>query len=321
MATILITGGDAGLGWAASSRLAEQRFNLVLAGRDPEKVERAAKQLRERYSVAVTTLALDLASLRSVRAAAAKVRSIISQGTLEPLQAVLCNAGAQFRGPISYSADGFEETFAVNCLGTLLLAELLLDCVIDGGRIVFTASGTHDPETMDGKSVGAAVEPDADALAHQGKDGRKAISGGRRYATSKLCDILYSYELDRRLKALGQPVASIAFDPGFIPETGLARTAPAFAQRALRSGFVKWVLQRIGVTMGSLPFSGDALAAIATDARFANASGKFLQSKNGQVSEVRSSKASYDPGKAAKLWRDSERLVQLTAEERPKRLQ
>ena len=321
MATVLITGGDAGLGWAASCKLAGMGFNLILAGRSPEKIERAAKQLRERYGVAATTLALDLASLQSVRTAASSVRSMISQGTLEPLQALLCNAGAQFRGPISYSADGFEETFAVNCLGTFLLADLLLDCVADGGRIVFTASGTHDPDTMDGKSVGAVVEPDANALAYQGKNGIKAVSGGRRYATSKLCDILYSYELDRRLKAARQPVASIAFDPGFIPETGLARSSPALAQKLLRPAFAKWLFKRIGITMGSLPSSGEALAAVAIDPQFASASGKFLQSKNGQLTEARSSKVSYDQAKAAKLWRDSEALVQLTPAERPRRLQ
>ncbi len=321
MATVLITGGDGGLGWAASSKLAEKRFDLVLAGRSPEKIERAAKQLRERYAVTVTTVALDLASLGSVRAAAVTVRSMISSGKLEPFQAILCNAGAQFRGPASYSADGFEETFAVNCLGTFLLADLLLDCVADGGRVVFTASGTHDPDTMDGKSVGAVVEPDANALAYQGKRGTKAISGGRRYATSKLCDILYSYELDRRLKAARQPVASIAFDPGFIPETGLVRTAPPFAQKLLSSSLVKWFLKRIGVTMGSLPFSGEALAAVATDLKYASASGKFLQSKNGHLVESRSSKVSYDQNKAVKLWKDSEELVQLTAAERPRRLQ
>ena len=321
MATILITGGDSGLGWAASSSLANKRFNLVLAGRNPEKIEKAAKRLREQHSVAVSTLALDLASLHSVRRAAATVRAMIAQGTLEPLQAVLCNAGAQFRGPVSYSADGFEETFAVNCLGTFLIAELLLDCVADGGRIVFTVSGTHDPDTMDGKSIGAAVEPDAHVLARQGKDGARAISGGRRYATSKLCDVLYSYELDRRLKASRQPIASIAFDPGFIPETGLARTAPVFAQKLLRTSFMKWFLKQIGITMGGLPFSGEALAAVATDPKFAYVSGKFLQSKNGQLIERRSSKMSYDERKAAKLWQDTERLVQLTPEERPRRLQ
>ncbi len=86
---------------------------------------------------------------------------MIKSGEIDSLQAILCNAGAQFHGPLSYSADGYEETFAVNWLGHFLLLNLLLDCVSEKGRIVFTASGTHDPATMNGKMVGAAVEPDA----------------------------------------------------------------------------------------------------------------------------------------------------------------
>jgi len=295
MATVLITGGHAGLGWVAASKLAsEKHVDILLAGRDLDKIEAAARQLREMYGVKATSLSLDLASLDSVRAAAEGVRGMIASGTLSPLQAFICNAGAQFRGPISYSVDGYEETFAINHLGHFLLVELLLDCVADGGRVVFTASGTHDPDTMDGKAVGAAVEPDAEALANEGKDGRKSISGGKRYATSKLCTMLFSYELDRRLKRAQQPVSSIAFDPGLIPETGLGRTAPAFARWLSRTGLMKWILKKIGVTMGSLPFSGAALASVAMDDKFANASGKYFQSKNGTLIEARSSKTSYD---------------------------
>ena len=103
------------------------------------------------------------------------------------------------------------------------------------------------------------------------------------------------------MKAAGQPIASIAFDPGLIPETGLVRTAPGFVQWLSRTQLMKWFLKKIGVTMGSLSFSGAALAALATDTAFAHASGKYLQSNNGRLSEVRSSKVSYDQTKAAKL--------------------
>jgi hypothetical protein len=174
---------------------------------------------------------------------------------------------------------------------------------------------------MDGKIVGAAVEPDAEALASEGKNGKKPIPGGKRYTTSKLCTILFSYELDRRLKSAHQPLSSIAFDPGLMLETRLGRTAPAFAQWLSRTVLVKWTLKKIGVTMGSLHFSGPALASIALDQRFATASGKYIQSNNGMLMETRSSKTSYDQAKAAKLWEDSERLVDLKAGERPNRLQ
>ena len=150
------------------------------------------------------------------------------------------------------------------------------------------------------------------ALAQEGRHG-KAISGGRRYATSKLCTILYSYEIDRRLRRAGTAATSIAYDPGFIPKTGMGRMAPA----VFRSSAVKFVLKTIGVTMGQMPFSGDALRTLAAAPDFAQVSGKYFHSKDGLLSEARSS---YDNDKALKLWRDSEELVHLVASERPHRL-
>jgi NAD(P)-dependent dehydrogenase (short-subunit alcohol dehydrogenase family) len=257
---------------------------------------------------------MDLNSLASVRAGAAQCKAMLQAGAtgVSQLESIMCNAGAQFRGPVSYSTDGYEETFAGNCLGHFLLTNLLLDSVAEGGRIVWTASGTHDPASMDGKTVGAAVEPDAEALSQEGRHG-KAISGGRRYATSKLCTILYAYEMDRRLRRAGTSIVSIAYDPGFVPETGMGRMAPAI----FRSSAVKFVLKKIRVTMGQMPFSGDTLGMLAADPAFANGSGKYFHSKDGSLSEARSSVVSYDKVKAAKLWSDSEGLVHLAASDRP----
>jgi NAD(P)-dependent dehydrogenase (short-subunit alcohol dehydrogenase family) len=109
--------------------------NLVLAGRDSGKIDNAASDLRTRYGVKVSTLVLDPASLDSVRVAAKTIHERISKGELHPLAALLCNAGAQFHRPISYSKDGFEETFAINHLGHFLLVNLLLDSLADNGRI------------------------------------------------------------------------------------------------------------------------------------------------------------------------------------------
>ncbi len=314
-----MTGGHAGLGLVAAQTLA-RRFgrNLILTGRNPERVETAAQQLRTESGVKVEVLTMDLNSIASVRAAAAQCKALLRNGSAEDgkIESIVCNAGAQFRGPVSYSADGYEETFAGNCLGHFLLANLLLDSVATGGRIVWTASGTHDPASMDGKTVGAAVEPDANALVQEGRNG-KAISGGKRYATSKLCTILYAYELDRRLRRAGTPVISIAYDPGFIPETGMGRMAPS----VFRTSAAKFLLRKIGVTMGQMPFSGEALGMLAADAAFADVSGKYFHAKDGVLSEARSSAMSYDEGKAAKLWSDSEELVHLGASERPIRLQ
>ena len=316
MPTVLITGGHNGLGLEAAKQLAKgARVNLVLAGRSLDKMGAVAKQMRSQYDVQVTTVNLDLSSLACVRVAADTCRAMLKSGQIDRLQAIVCNAGALFLRPISYSVDGIEETFAGNYLGHFLLVNLLLDYVSEGGRIVLTASGTHDPETMDGKVAGRALEPDARALAFAGKDGFQLISGGRRYSTSKLCLILFAYELDRRLRQSNSSVASIAYDPGAIPETGLGRTYPKLGQWLVTTSMMKAFVRMLGVTTGSLSFSGAGLAKMAMDPAYANGSGKYFQSHKGCLREARSSKVSYDNRLARKLWSDSVQLVQLQASE------
>jgi len=312
--TALITGGHAGIGFECAKQLASRsRYNLVLAGRSMERMEAAAQQLRTSYGVKVSLLKLDTSSLVSVREAATDFRAMLDNGKVDSFQSLLCNAGGRFNA-LSYSPDGYETTFATNCLGHFLLIELLTDRMVDNGRIVFTASGTHDPETTDGKMVGVVVEPDAHALAKDGKDG-KPLSGGVRYSTSKLCTILYAYELDRRLRHSGSSIASIAFDPGSVPETGLLRTMPKLVQVLAKTSLMKWIMKRMGVTQGSVSFSGASLAKIAADPAYANGSGKYFQSNAGILSETRSSKLSHDEQRALKLWNDSKTLVRLQPNE------
>ena len=310
-----MTGGHSSLGLVGAKTLVKRYgCDLILAGRNLERVEKGAQQLRAEACARVEVLAMDLNSLQSLREGAARCRTMLQvrEGPDATLQGIVCNAGVHPQGSVSYSVDGFEETFAANCLGHFLLVNLLLDSLAPDGRIVWTASGTHDPALMDGKSVGRAAEPDANALAQQGRNG-KPISGGRRYATSKLCIIMYAYELDRRLRRAGTPISSIAYDPGFLPDTGMGLGAPAI----FRTSLVKFLLRKLGMTMGQMPLSGEALAMLAEDAAYGGRSGKYFQSKNGELREARSSIMSYQEGIAAKLWSDSEHMVRLTGKERP----
>jgi NAD(P)-dependent dehydrogenase (short-subunit alcohol dehydrogenase family) len=316
MPTALITGGHGGIGYECAKQLAMgPRFNLILAGRDLARVEPAAQRLRTDYNVQVTTLQMDTSSLASVRDAAARCRAMIDRGEVDALQAILCNAGARIEA-LNYTPDGYEETFATNHLGHFLLIELLIDRVADNGRVVFTASGTHDPETMDGKLVGAVVEPNAIALANDGK-GRKPTSAGKRYSTSKLCNVLHAYELARRLKSSGSSIASIAFDPGSTAGTGFLRGMPKPVQWLATTAFFGWVQRRLDITIGDLAFSGASLGKMAADSAFANGSGKYFQSNDGRLIEVRSSRMSYDERVATRLWNDSKELVHLLPDEEP----
>lgn len=312
MPTALITGGHGGIGFSAARELAARyKWDLLLAGRSPDKMTSAADKLRREFGVGVRILDMDTSSVQSVNTAAERVTQMLENAEIASLDALLCNAGGRFDGPVAFSADGYELTFATNCLGHFLLANRLADRIAPGGRIVFTASGTHDPETIDGKVVGAVIEPDADSLAHMGKPGTKLVSVGKRYSTSKLCNVLNAYELDRRLRRSGSTVASIAFDPGSVPATGFMRGLPAPAQRFAKSGFVHWVSKRIGITIGAIGFSGASLARIAADPGHAHGSGKYFQCNDGKLSETRSSSMSYDHVRAAKLWDQMAKLAHM----------
>jgi NAD(P)-dependent dehydrogenase (short-subunit alcohol dehydrogenase family) len=234
---------------------------------------------------------------------------MVQRGEVAVPDALLCNAGGRFDGPVKYSPEGYELTFATNCLGHFLLVELLLPLVSAHGRVVYTASGTHDPDTMDGRLVGKAAEPNAVALANVGKDGAKPLSVGKRYSTSKLCTVMYAHELARRLDRAGSSIASIAYDPGSVPETGLSRNLPKVVQAIAKSSVMEWVSRRVGITTSTLAFSGAALADLAVDPRYANGSGKYFQAQDLKLSEVRSSTVSYDEQRALALWNDSKRLT------------
>jgi NAD(P)-dependent dehydrogenase (short-subunit alcohol dehydrogenase family) len=320
VATVFITGGHAGIGLECARQLAARGYNIILAGRSPATMQSVADELRAVSDIDVATVELDLSSLESVRSAAAACGSLIERREAEPLQALICNAGGRFDGPPKYSPEGYELTFATNCLGHFLLLHLLLPMMSADGRIVFTASGTHDPNTMDGKLIGAAVEPSATALAHDGKAGAKPLSVGKRYSTSKLCTVMYAYELARRLDRAGSSIESIAYDPGSVPETGLSRGLPKVVQYVAKTSLMYWVSKRIGITTSTLAFSGAALAELAVDPQYASESGTYFQAQEGQLSKVQSSHTSYDEQRALALWDDSKRLVRLLPDEEPAQL-
>ena len=321
MPTILITGGHSGIGIECSKLLASTYgYNLILAGRSPERMETFATELRNSYGIKVNVLEMDTSSLASVRSGAAECLKMFDNDEIDSLQAIICNAGVRLNGTVSYTIDGYEETFATNYLGHALLVELLIDRVANNGRIVFTASGTHDPDTADGKMMRVAEEYDAVGLANTGKDGKKPLSLGKMYSTSKLCMVLSAYELDRRLKKAGSSVSSIAYDPGATSGTGFLRSMPKPVQWLANSSLMHWVMKRSGVTIGDIVFSGKSLAKVAADSAYANGSGKYFQSNGGILIERSSSKLSYDEQRAKKLWNDTKRLIHLQPNEASQKL-
>jgi NAD(P)-dependent dehydrogenase (short-subunit alcohol dehydrogenase family) len=277
---------------------------VIIASRDHAKSKEAERSIiAQTGNSQVAALDLDLGSLNSVRRF---VADFAARG-LPPIGALVCNAGIQNVNGITYNDDGYETTFAVNHLGHFLLVNLLLRYLDDRARIVVVSSGTHNPDQFTGMPkpdyTDAASAAKREAGANPGNAGRRA------YTTSKLCNVMFTYELSRRLKAEGHNGISVtAFDPGLMPGTGLARDYGPF-QKFLWN-FVLPALRILPGVNGTNK-SGNDLAQLALDPELEGVSGKYFVGRK----SVPSSKESYDERKAAELWESSVSMVHLKPDE------
>ncbi|MEX1154307.1 SDR family NAD(P)-dependent oxidoreductase [Parvibaculum sp.] len=308
--TIIITGGNQGLGFGAAKALRrlDPKAQLVLACRDETRGREAAARLRGKGPAPIS-LPLDLASLASVRAFAAG----FADQKLPPLRALVCNAGLQVIAKPELSRDGFELTFAVNHLAHFLLANLMLPHIEPGGRIVFVSSGTHDPARK--TPLPAPRWTTAEALAQIADDGESFGKAGRRaYAMSKLCNVFCVHEFARRLEAHKLPVTVLAFDPGLMPGSGLARQYALPARLLWNSVFL--LLPYFTSAASSMDRSGRHLAKLAVDPAWNGVSGRYFEARGkNKLIDAPSSDLSYDAEKARELWRASVALAGMTPDE------
>lgn len=143
-----------------------------------------------------------------------------------------------------------------------------------------------------------------------------ALIGRRRYTTSKLCNLLCTYELVRRLQdnsSISHPLTVNAFDPGAMPDTGLSRDWPASARFIFNTILPPLVplIRLFGINVNTVSTSGKYLARLVLDPQFINVTGKYFSGLN----EIASSQESYDPEKARELWEGSSELVKLTSDD------
>ncbi|OZM80772.1 SDR family NAD(P)-dependent oxidoreductase [Pseudonocardia sp. MH-G8] len=314
--TVVITGGNSGLGYACAQVLlgsTDRPWHVVVASRDAGRTRAAADALAAGAAPGntVEAMVLDLASLAAVRSFAAELTERLGSGALPGLHALVCNAGVQMGTADAKTVDGFESTFGVNHLGHFALVNELLPVLKAPSRVVVVSSDTHDPGPGQGLAP-AWNDPRALARGELGPAGAKdnaLLRGQRRYCTSKLANIYFTYALARRLP---EGVTANAFNPGMMLDTGLGRSLPApvrFVATHVLPRFT-WLLRRIVTdNIHSTQESGRALAWVTTAPELAGTTGRYFDGYR----DIRSSDESYETARAEQLWNDSPALTGVTS--------
>jgi NAD(P)-dependent dehydrogenase (short-subunit alcohol dehydrogenase family) len=276
----MITGGNSGIGFATASKLAAQGFHVILASRNQAASQQAIARIQAASPNArIESIPLDLASLASVRQC---VAAFHAKGY--PLHLLINNAGGAVPGKqASFTSDGFEMTLGTNHLGHFLLTNLLLDDLKKSApaRVITVSSRLHNPDYAGGPRV------DFD---YANLKGEKYYQPQVFYRNSKLANMWFAYELQRRLEGSG--VTSNAVCPGFVPAAiGNRQKSP------LERFFYNQVMARMPFAR-SLEQASSSYLIAATDPRYAQVGGKLIA----DGVEVPSSDESYDLQKARKLW-------------------
>ena len=275
----IVTGANTGLGFETARVLAQRGASVVLAVRDVEKGKRAAA----RMAGDVTVQALDLTSLDSIRAAAADLRASHPR-----IDLLINNAGVMYT-PRQRTRDGFELQFGTNHLGHFALTGLLLDRLlpVTGSRVVTVSSVGH--------RIQAAIHFDD-------LQWERSYSRVAAYGQSKLANLMFTYELQRRLAAHGT-TAAVAAHPG-VSDTELARNSPA-ALRLPLTWLGPVITQK--ASMGALPTLRAAADPAVLGGQYYGPAG--VGEVRGHPRLVTSSEESYDAALQQRLWAASEDLT------------
>ncbi|MGE5377523.1 MAG: SDR family oxidoreductase [Bacteroidota bacterium] len=274
---LLITGATSGIGKAAATILAGKGYQMVLVGRNPAKLENVVKEIRSQTNnEAVHGLVADFADLEQVRRLAGRFKEQFSH-----LDVLINNAGGYFNKR-QRTVYGVEKTLLVNHLAPFLLTNLLFDSLYrsTSARIVTVSSNAHENAGLDLNDLNLD----------------RFYFGFSAYGRSKLANILFTYELARRLA--GKNVTANALHPGRVG-TDIFKT-----DFSILGGPLKWLMERISLT----PEQGaDNTVYLASSPEVQGVTGKYYVKRKA----VSSSPLSYDEKLARQLWEVSERITGL----------
>jgi NAD(P)-dependent dehydrogenase (short-subunit alcohol dehydrogenase family) len=287
--TAIVTGANSGLGYETARGLAGKGAQVVLACRNLEKGEAAIDRiLAEHPDAMLKVLELDLADLASVRRFA---DAYISEG--QALH-IVCNNAGVMAIPYRKTVDGFEMQFGTNHLGHFALTGLLIGPIVHTGRsrVVTVSSSAHRFGRID----------------FDGLKAEKSYNAWAAYGQSKLANLLFAYELQRRLEAASVDAISVAAHPGYAA-TNLQSVGKRMGGSSFQAAILKLInrLFAQNAAMGALPILYAATAPDVHGGDYIGPDG-FLEQR-GYPKKARSSKRSYDQKLARKLWAVSEELT------------
>ena len=272
---VLITGATNGIGKQAALELARMGAEIVIVGRDEIKTRKVSVDLKTVSGNSnVDLLVADLSSMDEVRRIAAEYRDKFGR-----LDVLLNNAGASF-STFQTSVDGYEKTFALNHLSYYLLTNLLLDI------IKLTAREHGDSRIINVSSSAHSAAGTAGVRLDQLQDG-SGFRAFRVYGASKLANLLFTYELARRLEETDVTVNAV--HPGLV-NTGFGDNM---------TGFMRYFFKLMKTVAGRTPQKGaETLVYLASSPAVQGVTGKYWADKK----SLQSSEISYDREQQNKLW-------------------
>jgi NAD(P)-dependent dehydrogenase (short-subunit alcohol dehydrogenase family) len=276
----IVTGASSGIGYETARVLANKKAMVIIAVRNLQKGNSAVDKIKVENSDAdVHVMELDLANLASVRSFAEKFKRQSNR-----LDLLINNAGVMMP-PYSKTADGFELQFGTNHLGHFALTGLLIDLMIktENSRIVNVSSGAHHYSDLNFDDLNWA---------------NRSYHKTKAYSDSKIANLYFTYELDRKLKERNLSTSAIASHPGW--------TATELQRHA---GILRFLNRFVAqdISMGALP---TLYAAVGPDVKGSDYYGPSgWREMRGYPKKVESSKRSHDKAIAQKLWKVSEELT------------